>query len=166
MKSAQLEREDLHQYMAEMFVRGTYRKDVCNYAHQIAIDRQQYIEEFNSETKMKPFDLERALAGDKVVTRDGREVTQVTKFDIEKPACVYGVINGHIHTFNEIGRYNNVESLNDLFMAPKVVKYKRWVVLYPCGEFGDHESELDAMDEVIKNDHRAEARLIEWEVEE
>lgn len=31
---------------------------------------------------MKPFDLEKALAGERVVTRDGDEVTQITKFDL------------------------------------------------------------------------------------
>ena len=80
---------------------------------------------------MRPFDLERALAGDKVVTRDGREVTQLTKFN-SVGECLAAVVDGELITWGEDGRYwaNGKDSGLDLFMAPKTVK--RWVNFYPA----------------------------------
>jgi hypothetical protein len=52
---------------------------------------------------MKPFNLEEALAGKPVVTRDGREVTQLHRFS-----------GGYKYTL--VGIVDNV-SINDLFMA-------------------------------------------------
>lgn len=49
---------------------------------------------------MKPFNLERALAGDAVITRDGREVTQLVKFDVESKYKLFGVVSKkHVHGF-------------------------------------------------------------------
>lgn len=78
---------------------------------------------------MKPFDLQRALAGDKVVTRDGREVTQLTRFKCNEE-CLAGVIDGVLETWHETGKYltNDSGCSYDLFMAPKTVK--RWVNFY------------------------------------
>ena len=78
---------------------------------------------------MKPFDLERALAGDKVVTRDGREVTQLTKFNSDAD-CLAAVVDGELITWGEDGLYwvKGRDSGFDLFMAPKTVK--RWVNFY------------------------------------
>lgn len=78
---------------------------------------------------MKPFNLERALAGDKVVTRDGREVTQLTKFDCRNEPLV-GVLDGILETWLENGKFfgSGVYCDSDLFMAPKTVK--RWVNFY------------------------------------
>jgi len=73
---------------------------------------------------MKPFDLEKALAGAPVVTRGGREVTQLYLFDV-KDDCypVYGVIhnkNGnYIGCFTKEGReLVSRETSSDLFMKP------------------------------------------------
>jgi hypothetical protein len=72
---------------------------------------------------MKAFDLEKALAGEKVVTRDGQEVTQVTLFkgvrkDGGKSICA--LIDGLIYLFYEDGSYTKeLEYWPDLFMAPK-----------------------------------------------
>ena len=78
---------------------------------------------------LKPFDLEKALAGEPVVTRDGQEVTQLKKFDVDGEPLV-GVHDGTIETWEIDGSYINhtQESLLDLFMAPveKVV----WVNVY------------------------------------
>ena len=65
---------------------------------------------------MKPFNLEAALRGEKVVTRDGREVTQLVKFDVKSrwPCC--GVLDGCILVWNEAGRVSDTESEMDLFM--------------------------------------------------
>jgi hypothetical protein len=67
---------------------------------------------------MKPFDLEKALAGAKVVTRDGKEVTQLTKFDVYGNYPLTGIINKQRETFKLDGRFgDNKESNCDLFMA-------------------------------------------------
>jgi hypothetical protein len=65
---------------------------------------------------MQPFNLEAALAGKPVVTRDGRPVTQITKFkDIVYP--VAGVLQGTLFTFRTDGRYTDEgPSKCDLFM--------------------------------------------------
>ena len=77
---------------------------------------------------MKPFNLEQALAGKPVVTRDGREVTQLHLFDCNKFPLVC-VIGGYTTTMTKTGTENiGVSSDNDLFMASeKVIK---WVNIY------------------------------------
>lgn len=81
---------------------------------------------------MKPFNLEEALAGKSVVTRDGREVTQITKFNLnnkdEQP--LIGVVGGHIESFWESGKYLDKDTIhiNDLFM--KAEKKTYWVNVY------------------------------------
>ena len=93
---------------------------------------------------MKPFDLQRALAGEKVVTRDGREVTQLTKFDCEGE-CLAGVLDLNLSTtWNKNGQFwgTSEESDDDLFMAPKTVK--RWVNFYDNGAIFSCQSEKEA----------------------
>lgn len=69
---------------------------------------------------MTEFDLERALAGDKVVTRDGREVTQLALMDDAAEMCVAGVVSREIETFTEDGCNSGLGiGHKDLFMAPK-----------------------------------------------
>lgn len=78
---------------------------------------------------MKPFDLEAALRGDPVVTRDGRPVTQVTEFEGLGEFCVAAVMNGSLAIFKRDGHYCfRGDSLYDLFMAPK--KVTLWVNVY------------------------------------
>ena len=86
---------------------------------------------------MKPFDLERALAGDPVVTRDGRPVTQLTLFESNPPLtfCLYGVAGGTLINWRKTGIANCEEyfeddeytkdSMSDLFMAPREV----WIIV-------------------------------------
>jgi hypothetical protein len=68
---------------------------------------------------MKPFDLQKALAGEPVVTRGGKKVTQVTLFDVNNYFLLAAVIEGELFKFLENGKVNSsgVESQNDLFMA-------------------------------------------------
>ena len=71
---------------------------------------------------MIKFDLERALAGEKVITRDGQEVTQLVKFDVEDDCYqVYGVLCGGLHRWLCTGGYEEYtdKHASDLFMAPK-----------------------------------------------
>ena len=70
------------------------------------------------------FNLERALAGDKVVTRDGREVTQLAHFDKVhtpyKERNLRGVCDGCITAYTDSGYYyrDGKPTKYDLVMAP------------------------------------------------
>lgn len=81
---------------------------------------------------MKPFDLERALAGDPVVTRDGREVPWLAYcHEAHVSQRVVALIKGsrELDFFNTNGRATPyAEHKNDLFMAPK--KRTVWVNLF------------------------------------
>jgi len=85
---------------------------------------------------MKKFNLERALAGEPVVTRTGKKVTELHLFkneDLIQP--LYGIIEGDEDVLNwtTYGIYNPTkESSWDLFMEGK--KKSRWVNVY---EYGD-----------------------------
>ena len=85
---------------------------------------------------MKPFDLERALAGDPVVTRDGRPVTQLTLFEeTDTDYCLYGVAGGTLLNWRKTGITDPEDyleedayiegSMSDLFMAPREV----WIIV-------------------------------------
>jgi hypothetical protein len=82
---------------------------------------------------MTKFDLEKALAGDKVVTRDGREVTQLVKIVISCEVFLAGAIHGDGHVSSWIG--TGIEAQGgedeDLFMAPK--KLSGFVNVYDDG---------------------------------
>ena len=73
---------------------------------------------------MKPFDLEKALNGAPVITRDGREVTQLYLFDVgDDKYPVYGVIRDkkagdYISCFTKGGVEHNdgQKHGSDLFM--------------------------------------------------
>jgi len=67
---------------------------------------------------MEKFDLERALAGEPVCTRDGREVAQLTKFDVKDKRCLVGVVDGMLLSWTYKGDCfgNGKESKYDLFM--------------------------------------------------
>ena len=87
-----------------------------------AIKRPEPKEDIKKETNMIEFDLERALAGEKVITRDGQEVTQLVKFDVEDDCYqVYGVLGGGLYRWLCTGDSDECEGDNhlDLFMAPK-----------------------------------------------
>ena len=78
---------------------------------------------------MKPFDLEAALAGAPVITRDGRPVTQLHKFDATTPLCLVGVVGGEVYSWGKEGIFFAKSSGSfDLFMAP--VKREGWINLY------------------------------------
>ena len=72
---------------------------------------------------MRPFNLEAALAGAPVVTRDGREVTQLVMFDCHDNLPVAGVLDGIIHLWSVEGKSGPYKF--DLFMAP--TKKTGWV---------------------------------------
>ncbi|PHS02420.1 MAG: hypothetical protein COA78_21100 [Blastopirellula sp.] len=86
---------------------------------------------------MIKFDLEKALAGEKVVTRDGREVAQLVRFkcSIDETYPVTCVLDGMIERYRDSGGYSEINQnhCSDLFMAPK--KLSGFVNIYiPHGE--------------------------------
>lgn len=86
-------------------------------------------------TKCKYFDLERALAGDKVVTRDGREVTEIHHFkSVTSMYEVFVSVNGSVYACSKEGSYTFPEEDRcDLFMAPKTKKFEALVNVYNWG---------------------------------
>jgi hypothetical protein len=79
-----------------------------------------------------PFNLERALAGDPVVRRDGVKVSEVLRFqggNILKPVVTQAE-NGGFYLYDEDGTLygKGIPDRRDLFMAPKTKTI--WVNLY------------------------------------
>lgn len=71
-----------------------------------------------SQEKLIPFDLQKALEGDPVVTRAGRKVKQITLFNVLNPYRVVGVVDGLIMSFQTDGQSSDSKHY-DLFMEPK-----------------------------------------------
>ena len=80
--------------------------------------------------KTKQFNLEEALAGAKVVTRDGDEVTQLHKFDATEKHPLCGVLDGQIQSWTINGNYwdSGEPHYRDLFIA--VEPERMWTNLY------------------------------------
>ena len=107
---------------------------------------------------MIKFDLEKALAGDKVVTRDGQPITQLVKFKTYSGSVLYGLNcdMDKIESWLIDGRYHDVkgECAADLFTAPK--KLSGFVNIYEDGMIGNmystakdaHESASDNRDRI------------------
>jgi hypothetical protein len=74
---------------------------------------------------MRPFDLEKALAGAPVCTRSGDPVTQLTPFTITSSYSLRGVIDGELFAWTLDGKYKYIDHEWDLFMAP--IKKTGWV---------------------------------------
>ena len=70
---------------------------------------------------MKPFDLEKALAGEPVITLGGEAVTDLHLFDVAITYPLYGVVEGTVISFTKEGIYDEglPEHYYTLFMAPK-----------------------------------------------
>lgn len=82
---------------------------------------------------MKPFNLQEALAGKPVVTRDGRKISRVVHFPEASPGWRVVVLAGTgVFGTTESGSYCvDVESnSHDLFMASE--KKEGWVNVYPA----------------------------------
>ena len=80
---------------------------------------------------MRPFDLEKALAGEPVVTRDGHAVTEIIlmKMVTARTNNLLAVIDGDWYIYYRNGELNPGYACNgDLFMAP--VKRQEWVNIH------------------------------------
>lgn len=95
---------------------------------------------------LKPFDLDKALRGAKVVTRDGREVVKVYHIpELTHDERVLAVVNGCSISLNENGRYwdKDIEDRRDLFLSvpePREVKQTMWINTLASGEMYIHSS--------------------------
>ncbi len=83
--------------------------------------------------KYEKFDLQKALNGAELITRNGIEVTQWFYFDAlgkEESFPITAVINGNKENFTKEGKYYNYNSgsIYDLFIRPNVKEI--WVNVY------------------------------------
>ena len=119
------------------------------------------------EMKLKPFDLEAAKRGEKLVTREGVEVKfGGVNHQAKDYHQVVGWVGGEEKGWNLTGHYmdSSIGASRDLFMASrKVVRWGR-VVLHPGHEacmdtivLGDTEGEVDCNVECCRNVR------VEWE---
>lgn len=81
---------------------------------------------------MKPFNLEEALAGKKVVTRDGRKVISIhyipsSPYALKVVAVIEGAFNEYRYYYNGCYDTSVTGTSHDLFMAPE--KKEVWVNL-------------------------------------
>lgn len=94
--------------------------------------------------KLAPFDLEKALEGAEVVTRDGRPVTNLTLFEVAEPGdyCLTGILDGKMDQWTRHGSYyryspalNTQQDYNaDLFMPVQPLVAEGWVNVYADGK--------------------------------
>tara|TARA_R110002096_G_scaffold144036_1_gene300640 strand:- start:590 stop:970 length:381 start_codon:yes stop_codon:yes gene_type:complete len=74
----------------------------------------------------KSFNLEEALAGKKVVTIEGDEVTQLIQFEsISYPDNIYGVVKGVIVCWNDDGSYSSTSNVKSLYMQDYIDEAER-----------------------------------------
>lgn len=118
---------------------------------------------------MKPFDLEKALAGDPVVTRDGRPVYQLKFLESSLYYKFAGVLEEDIDTWTIDGKnILNEEGGSDLFMEEKTKK-KLWIMIRKNGDVdGHHETSHYAYpnknEDRFKNFDKVLYKLIEIEI--
>ena len=95
-------------------------------------------------SKLKPFDPIAAMAGAKVVTRDGRAI-RIICTDADSKFPIVGLANGKPCTFSISGNfYDTGTSIADLFMAPVIVT--KWINIYhehTTGYIYDSKEEAD-----------------------
>jgi hypothetical protein len=86
--------------------------------------------------KVEKFDLEKVIHGAKVVTRDGREVLELSKFENIKDYPLVGVLDDGINSWTIDGYYQdqNEENDKDLFLVGKVQSI--WVNVFK-NKYGD-----------------------------
>ena len=85
---------------------------------------------------MKKFDLEKALSGERVITRNGKEVTGLHLFDVDEYALC-GVVDKSIHRWTKEGVFDLNSSQNDLDLFMPGEKKTMWVNVY--GESGFYQ---------------------------
>lgn len=97
----------------------------------------------------EPFDYDKYKAGREVVTRDGREVTQLVRFEgTEVKRMLYGVINNFIVEWYVNGTYYlTEETANDLFLLPDT--REMWVAVDTLNDKYYIYSNEEVLDDVL-----------------
>lgn len=120
---------------------------------------------------MKKFDLERALAGDPVITRDGRKVLQLVYFSMaEKESKILALleIGGSPASFFKDGKYIAGEEHDvDLFMAHKTKKL--WIAISKEADEKNHRKcshAFSSIEECKRYGFREGHHYVEVEIEE
>lgn len=116
---------------------------------------------------LKPFNLEAALKGEPVQTRDGRKADEIHLFETYISIFpLFAIIDGVVYKFTKDGRFITTEdSYMDLFMAPQKKEY--WVNVYKNREgviyTGLHGycSEQEAKDNNVASECIGQAKI--WE---
>lgn len=117
--------------------------------------------------KLKPFNLEAALAGADVVTRNELKVSQLMRFDCDDLQSLYGVIDKCVRTWNDDGSYYIAsESRLDLFMVAEIKH--GWINIYDnrCTSilFDSKEEAIDSASKCLPTGCTwVDTILIEWE---
>jgi hypothetical protein len=90
------------------------------------------------EIELVDFNLEKALSGAEVFTRDGSQVTELHLFKTKNgPFQLTGIIDGIYHHFTKDGKYNlSYKSDNDLFLK------KQQIVIYKNVYFNSDSNKL------------------------
>lgn len=76
---------------------------------------------------MQPFNLQAALAGEPVLTREGRKVTEIAAFKTATPWVFYAVVDGKVLEYDKCG-ISPFDERYDLFMSPE--KREAWLIIY------------------------------------
>ena len=127
------------------------------------------------EKKYKPFDIEKAKAGAKIMTRDGSpariiETNLMGEYPIAIARVVYhnGVKNEFPYSYTIDGRFrkDRPNEIYDLVMCPE--KHEGWMNLYKRSDgsilSGDvHSTRAEAEENVIKALQLVTTIKIEWE---
>jgi hypothetical protein len=96
------------------------------------------------ENNLKPFNLQDALAGKPVVTRQGKKVTQLHLFDSNMDQPLVGLIEDEfdVQSWNEYGKYfaDETEAYSDLFMEDE--KISLWVNVYITTSLAVHKQRI------------------------
>ncbi|HXT83636.1 MAG TPA: hypothetical protein VN704_04805 [Verrucomicrobiae bacterium] len=128
-----------------------------------------------TEQKIIPFDLEKALAGNEVITRNGLEVIECVYFKkreqfnllalIKEPENKYSTLKA----FNDDGTFCRDEPEFDLFMKPKIIKLYGGLYKYPDDHkilitylYRDHETATQQ----ASSGYKIFIKVVEIEVEE
>ena len=119
---------------------------------------------------LKPFNLEKALAGDPVVTRDGKKVTEIVRLKtVDNIHCnIIGVVDGIPRHYEMDGVCNEgfVIPHLQLFMAPKIVKKSGWLNIYPNDKVGYYMHQTKMTADCNAEENRLACVKVEWEEEE
>jgi hypothetical protein len=85
--------------------------------------------------KVEKFDLEKVIHGARVITRDGREVSQLTKFETYDKFCLYGLVDEQVYCWSIKGEYSDNSSCSmDLYIVGRVRRVWANVMKYANGD--------------------------------